>query len=75
MEIFLIICLTIVSIVMIVSILLQPSQTGGFGNIISGSTDTFYNKNKPKTKETVLAKVTVVSALLFAVIVIGLNLI
>jgi preprotein translocase subunit SecG len=66
----------LISIIMVVSIMLQPSKADGLsGFITGGTTETFYSKNKSRTKEALLAKITVVSAVLFAVITLSLNLI
>lgn len=73
MKTFLIAAQVIIAVVLVASVLLQPSKTEGFGNILSGSVDTFYSKNKPKTAETLLARITIGSAVLFAVIAIALN--
>jgi preprotein translocase subunit SecG len=73
LKTFLIVAQVVIAVVLIASILLQPSKTEGFGNGLSGSVDTFYSKNKPKTAETVLARITIGSALMFAVVAIALN--
>ncbi|MDV3427548.1 MAG: preprotein translocase subunit SecG [Bacillota bacterium] len=75
MKTFLIVAQVVVAVVLVVSVLLQPSKTEGFGNVLSGSVDTFYSKNKPKTAETVLARITIGSAVLFAAVAIALNLV
>jgi protein translocase, SecG subunit len=73
LKTFLIVAQVVIAVILVASILLQPSKTGGFGNILSGSSDTFYSKNKPKTAETVLARITIGSSLLFAAVAIALN--
>ena len=75
MHIFLIILEILLSIVLVVSILLQPSKTDGFKGFITGNSDTFYSKNKSRTKEALMAKVTIISAILFALTTIALNII
>lgn len=75
MKTFLVVAQVVIAVVLVASILLQPSKTEGFGNVLSGSVDTFYSKNKPKTAETVLARVTIGSAVLFAAVAISLNLV
>jgi preprotein translocase subunit SecG len=62
------------AIVIVISILIQPSKMDGFTNFFSGTTETFYSHNKGKTKEAKLAKVTIVFAVIFAVVVILQNL-
>ena len=66
----------ILGIVVIVSVLLQPSKTDALSGLIQGSkTETFFSKNKARTKEAMLLKLTIVSMALFAVNTIALNLI
>lgn len=76
MRIALIIALVIISIVLIFSVLKQPSKSNGLSGFIGGGTaDTYYSKNKAKTYEAVMARITVVTAILFALDVIALNLV
>jgi preprotein translocase subunit SecG len=76
MRIALIVALVIISIVLIVSVLMQPSKSNGLSGLVGGgSTDTYYSKNKTKTYEAVMARITVITAILFALDVIALNLI
>jgi preprotein translocase subunit SecG len=65
----------LVSIVLIASILLQPSKADGFKGFITGNSETFFSRNKSRTKEAFLAKLTIVSAIAFAGITIALNLV
>lgn len=61
------------AIVMIVSILLQPSKGNGIQGLVSGTSDTFYSKNKTKTKEAFLMKLTIFSAIVFVVSITLIN--
>ena len=66
----------ILGIAIIVTVLLQPSKTDALSGLIQGSkTETFFSKNKAKTKEVMLLKLTIVAVALFAVNTIALNLI
>lgn len=65
----LIISEVVVSIVMIISVLLQPSKSQGLTGFVPTTTGTFYSKNKSKTREAVLSKITIISAILFGVII------
>ncbi|MDV4152415.1 preprotein translocase subunit SecG [Clostridium sp. AL.422] len=66
----------ILGLVVIISVLLQPSKTDALSGLIQGSkTETFFSKNKARTKEAMLLKVTIVTMALFAVNTIALNLI
>ena len=61
------------ALVIIVSILMQPSKMDGFQNFMSGSSDTFFSRNKGKTRETQLARATVIFSIIFAISVIMQN--
>lgn len=66
----------ILGLVVIVSILMQPSKSDALSGLVQGSSnESFYSKNKTRTKEVMLARVTVISMLLFAAIAVGLNLV
>ncbi len=75
MHIFLVVLQVILSIVIIVTVMMQPSKSNGLSGLIAGSSDTFFAKNKTKTAESVLARITAVSAALFIVITVMLNLV
>lgn len=75
MHTFLIVIQILMSLLLMVVVLMQPSKTQGFGNVITGNTDTFYSRNKVRTKESVLANITVFSAIVFAVVTIALNIV
>ena len=61
MSVFIGILLIVVSIIMIVSVLLQSSERAGLG-AVSGAAETFFGKNKAKGMEAKLALITKVSA-------------
>lgn len=63
------------SIVIIVSIMMQPSRADGFNNFVAPSQETFYAKNNVRTSEKVLGRITVISSILFAIITIAINII
>ena len=66
----------VLGLIVIVSVLMQKSKADALSGLIQGSkSETFFTKNKSKTKEAMLAKVTIVSMLLFAINTIALNLI
>ena len=66
----------ILGLVIILSVLLQPSKTDALSGLIQGSkTETFFSKNKARTREAMLLKLTIVSMALFAVNTLALNLI
>ena len=55
---------------------MQPSKSDALSGLIQGSTqDTFFSKNKSRTKEVILVRLTVMFMALFAINSIVLNLI
>ena len=75
MHSFLVVLQVITSIVIIVTVMMQPSKSNGLSGLIAGSSDTFFAKNKTKTAESVLARITAVTAVFFIVITVMLNLV
>lgn len=65
--IFVLICLAL-----IVIILLQEGKSAGLGSI-SGMADTYWGKNKGRSMEGTLEKVTKAAAVLFMVLAVALN--
>jgi preprotein translocase subunit SecG len=60
----------------IITIYMQPSKADALSGLIQGSAkDTFFAKNKSRTKEVVLIRLTVIFMALFAVNTVILNLI
>ncbi|KAJ50390.1 preprotein translocase subunit SecG [Clostridium tetanomorphum] len=70
----LIVLQVLVSIILIVAVLAQPAKTQGF-SLLTGASDTFYSKNKTRTFESTMSRLTAVSAIVFAGITLALNLI
>ena len=56
----------IVAIFIIIVVIIQPSNSDGIG-AISGHSETFYGKNKSKTLESKLKKLTIISISILAV--------
>ena len=54
------------SIFVIIVVIMQPSNSEGIG-AISGHSETFYGKNKSKTLESKMKKLTVISVAILAV--------
>ena len=57
----------LVSLIIIVAIVLQPGRRAGINGVISGGADTFLSKNKARTFDGLLARLTSVFAVLFIV--------
>ena len=62
----------IISLIITVVILMQEGKSGGLG-AISGAADTYWGKNKGRSMEGVLVKLTRVCVILFLVIAVVLN--
>ena len=66
----------VLGLIVVVSILMQKSKADALSGLIQGTkSETFFTKNKAKTKEAILVKITVVSSLLFAINTVVLNII
>lgn len=68
LEIVLGILLIFASLAIIVIVLMQKSREGGLSGAITGGSDTFFGKNKSRTKEAILARVTKYVAIVFFVL-------
>ncbi|ERK29644.1 preprotein translocase subunit SecG [Clostridium intestinale] len=75
METLLMVIESILGLAIIITILLQPSKSDGLSGLIQGRSETFFSKNKGRTREAMLARITIISMVLFAVNTILLNLI
>ncbi len=71
LEIILSILLIITSLVVIVIIMMQKSREGGLSGAIAGGSDTFFGKNKGRTLEARLARITRYVAIVFFVLAIA----
>lgn len=74
LEIVLGVLLIFTSLATIVIVLMQKSREGGLSGAIAGGSDTFFGKNKGRTKEAILAKVTRYVAIVFFVLCIATTL-
>lgn len=64
-----IVLMVVLSVALVVIILMQPSNPQG-GNVITGQSDTYYSKNKSKTLEGALRRLTVIISITLAVLAI-----
>ncbi len=62
------IVLVLSAVVIIVTVMLQQSKQQGLSGAIAGGADTFFEKNKGRTKEAFLAKITKIVAGVFFVV-------
>lgn len=67
-QIVLIVLLMVLAVGLIITILLQSSTSSGMGAIAGQSTETFYSKNKGKSLQGVLRRITVVLAIAILIV-------
>ena len=65
MKTALMILLASASVIMIISVLLQSSNSDGLSGSIAGGAEQLFGKKKSRGYEAILSKITVVSAVLF----------
>ena len=65
MRLFLMIMLSIASIVLIASILLQSGKSAGLSGTIGGGAEQLFGKKKSRGYEAILGKISTVAAVLF----------
>lgn len=75
MQNILLVLEVLLGIGVVITIYMQPSKSDALSGLIQGSTnDTFFSKNKSRTKEAILVRLTVLFMALFAINTIVLNL-
>ena len=66
----------VLGLIVIVSVLMQKSKADALSGLVQGSkNEAFFSKNKGRTKDALLAKVTMISMLLFAINTVALNIV
>lgn len=76
MHIALTVIQTIVAVILITVVLMQPSKTNGLSGLVSGgTTESFYSRNKSRTSEARLSRITVVCSIIFAILCVLQNII
>ena len=66
----------VLGLIVIVSVLMQKSKADALSGLVQGSqNETFFSKNKGRTKDALLAKFTMISMLLFAINTVALNIV
>ena len=66
----------VLGLIVIVSVLMQKSKADDLSGLVHGSkNETFFSKNKGRTKDALLAKITMISMLLFAINTVVLNIV
>lgn len=57
----------IVAIALVAIVLMQSGKTAGLSGTISGGAETFFGKNKGRTIDAILSKITSVAAIVFLI--------
>lgn len=74
LRVILTIVFVLVCLGLIVVVLMQEGKSAGLSGSINGVADTYWGKNKGRSMEGALGKITIVLAIIFAVISVLLNL-
>ena len=74
LKVILTVVFLIISLALIVIVLLQEGKSAGLTGSISGAAETFWGKNKGRSREGIMIKVTVVLGALFIILGLILNL-
>lgn len=74
MKTALIILQIIVSIALILIVLLQESKSAGLSGSIAGGAETFFGKNKGRSMDSLLKKLTAICAIIFLITSVVLSL-
>ena len=69
-EILIGVSLIVASVVIVILVLMQQSREAGLSGVIAGGADTFFGKNKGRTMDAKLAKLTKIISVIFFVIVV-----
>jgi len=69
----LIIGLIVISVILAIIIMMQEGKESGLTSTLSGGSDTYWSKNKGKSKESILRKITAVLGVLYMVIALLLS--
>ncbi|MCM1084284.1 MAG: preprotein translocase subunit SecG [Clostridium sp.] len=73
MKTTLIIVFLVISIILTIIVMMQEGKGGGLTSSVSGTTETYWSKNKGKSKEAVLMKVTIVLGIIFMLLALFLS--
>lgn len=68
-----VIVLLIISVILAIVVMMQEGKEGGLTSSISGTNETYWSKNKGKSKEAVLRKITAVLGALYLVVALLLS--
>jgi preprotein translocase subunit SecG len=75
MQIALTIVQIVITVALIITVLMQSGKSQGLSGSIAGGAETFFGKNKGRTIDGILSKVTSVLAVLFVISSIALSIV
>ena len=75
MQIALTIVQIVITVALIITVLMQSGKSQGLSGSIAGGAETFFGKNKGRTLDGILSKVTSVLAVLFVISSIALSIV
>ena len=67
------IIVTIASVILIIAVCLQEGKSAGLSGSISGGSETYWSRNKGRSKEGKLEKITIIMTVIFFIAAILLN--
>ena len=65
--------ISIISVVLVVAIILQQGKSAGLSSSLAGSSETYWAKNKSRSKEGKLERITTIAGIIFFIAAILLN--
>ena len=63
----------VISVILAIIVMMQEGKGGGLTTTISGGSDTYWSKNKGKSKEAILKKVTIVFGIAYMLLALVLS--
>lgn len=73
MKTALVICLIVISVILAIIIMMQEGKESGLTSTLSGGSDTYWSKNKGKSKEAILRKITAVLGVIYMILALLLS--
>ena len=73
MKTALIVIFLIISVILAIIVMMQEGKGGGFINSVGAGSETYWGKNKGKSKEAILRKITAVLGVAYMVIALLLS--
>lgn len=73
MKTALVICLIVISVILAIIIMMQEGKESGLTSTLSGGSDTYWSKNKGKSKEAILRKITAALGVIYMILALLLS--